>query len=364
MSGRLWLPERSPARDVALIRDLLPDDEVRRAVGTLRSWPEHRATPLPGLDGAARRAGVARVLYKNEAERFGVGSFKAAGAAWAVTAALAGARRPGEHAAVFACATDGNHGRAVAWAARRFGCPAVVYLPDHALPERERRIRALGARVVHVDGDYDEAVERVQADAARNDWWLVSDTSTSPADEGNLRVMAGYALVIEETLDALAGGGPPTHVFLQAGVGTLAAGMIAQLVRRLDVDAPRFVVVEPANAPCVLRSLERGVPTTVDGPLDTAMDCLAAGRVSATAWPILRSWLDAALALDDRACTSVVAELARGAFGSAIHTAPSGAAGLAGLLAVSANEDARGALGLSETSRVLVIGTEEALTAA
>jgi diaminopropionate ammonia-lyase len=361
MISDLWIHPAAPERDVALIRELLPDGDVARAVGTLRTWPEHRATPLHRLDGAAQQAGVAEVLYKDESLRFGVGSFKAAGAAWAVSQAVEDAGAAGVARPTLACATDGNHGRAVAWAARRFGCEAVVYLPHHALPERERRIRALGARTVHIDGDYDVAVARVQEDAAREGWCLISDTSARPRDEGNLRVLAGYALMVEEVLAVLRGAEPPTHVFLQAGVGTLAAGVIAQLARRLGDAAPRCVLVEPATAACVLRSLAADAPADVDGPLDTAMDCLAAGRVSATAWPILRSWADGAIAIDDAAATNAVHALGEGRHGSIVATAPSGAAGLAGLLEAAANENARGGLDLGPRSRILVIGTEEAL---
>lgn len=361
MISDLWRAPSGPARDVGLIRDLLPDGDVARAVGTLRSWREHRATPLVRLPAAAAEAGVADVLYKDESTRFGAGSFKAAGAAWAASLVVEDARRAGEARPVFACATDGNHGRAVAWAARRFGCEAIVYLPHHALPERERRIRALGARTLHVDGEYDEAVARVQVDAAREGWRLVSDTSDAARDEGNLRIMAGYALMIEEVLDAIREEEPPTHVFLQAGVGTLAAGVVAQLGRRLGDATPRCVVVEPTRAPCVLRSLDARALSNVDGPLDTAMDCLAAGRVSVTAWPILHGWVEAALAIEDEAATRAVEALRSARYGAAVETAPSGAAGLAGLLAAASNENARGRLGLSPTSRVLVIGTEEAL---
>jgi diaminopropionate ammonia-lyase len=237
-----------------------------------------------------------------------------------------------------------------------------VYLPRHALRERERRIRALGARTVHVDGDYDEAVACVQEDARRNRWIVVSDTSEVAGDTSNLRVMAGYALIVEEALEQM--DAPPTHVFLQAGVGTLAAGVIAQLARRLGVEAPRCVVVEPESAACVLRALSLGAPSPLDGPLDSAMDCLAAGRVSATAWPLLEGWIDAALAIDDAAARAAVSSLRAGDFGEVVTTAPSGAAGLAGLFALAANDDARGPLVLSDAARVLVIGTEEALPGA
>ena len=358
---RLWISERRPAASAGLVRELLSDEAVQVALDTLRAWPDCAPTPLVALPVAAARSHAGSVVNKDEGARFGAGSFKAAGAAWALGAALADARRAGIAQPVFACATDGNHGRAVAWAARRHGVEAVVYLPHHALPERERRIRALGARTVRLDCDYDEAVERVSADAAGNGWIVVSDTSAAPADAGNLRVMAGYALIVDEVFAQMERDAPPTHVFLQAGVGTLAAGIIAQFVRRMEDAAPRFVVVEPAAAPCVLHSLAAGVPTAIEGPLDSAMDCLAAGRVSATAWPILRDHAAAAVAIEDDAALRTVAALRDGSLGAVVQTAPSGAAGLAGLLALAGDEDARASLGLSEAARVLVIGTEEAL---
>lgn len=334
-----------------------------RAIAELRSWPEHRETPLRTLPVAATLTGVARVWYKDESTRFGVGSFKAAGAAYAARLAVAEARAAGRRTPVLCCASDGNHGRAVAWAARREGCDAIVYLPDHAHEERVRRIAALGAKTVRVDGDYDEAVERVRDDALRAGWLLVADTSDDAADVGVLRVMAGYGLIVDEILTRLAAltEPPPTHVFLQAGVGTMVAAFAAELARQLRDRTPRIVVVEPASAPCVLLSLRAGAPTPVDGPLDTLMDCLAAGRVCAAAWPILAERVSDAIAIDDDACARVLDHARAGRFGERLDVGPSGIAGLAGLLTLS--DDTRAAIGLDERSRVLVVGTEEAMPA-
>ena len=362
MIARSWTrAPRTAPRDVELVRRILPDDDVSDALATLRAFPEHRATSLRAVPLAAARARVADVFYKDEATRFGAGSFKAAGAAYAVQRAVDEARAAGVERPTLCCATDGNHGRAVAWAARRAGCDAVVFLPSHARPERERRIRALGAHTISVDGNYDDAVARASADAANKGWIVVSDTSDQPGDQGNLRVMAGYALIVEEILDELPREQLPTHAFLQAGVGTMAAAIIAQLARRLGPDSPRFVIVEPDRAACVLLSLEQGQPAPVAGPLDTLMDCLAAGHVSATAWPILHEWADGALAISDAACAATHMEAAAGSFGAALRTGPSGIAGLAGLLAASADPSLRSAFGLDQAARVLVIGTEEAL---
>lgn len=362
MIDRIWArPARSAPRDVALVRRLIPDDDVQRALVALRAWPEHRPTALRRLTAAARRARVDEVLYKDESKRFGAGSFKAAGAAYAVQCAVAEARAAGIPRLTLCCATDGNHGRAVAWAARRCGCDAVVYLPAHARPERERRIRALGASTVSVEGNYDTAVERVRRDAERNGWILISDTSEDAADPGTLRVMCGYALIVDEIVDQLGESSAPTHVFLQAGVGTMAAAVSAELARRLGPDTPRVVVVEPERAACVLPSLEAGRPVAAAGALDTLMDCLAAGRVSATAWPILREWVDGALAISDSVCAAALREARAGGFGEPLDAGPSGIAGLAGLLAAAENDDARASFALNEASRVLLIGTEESL---
>lgn len=362
---RAWVrPPRTDPRDCEVVLRMLPDDDVDRALETMRGWPEHRPTPLRRLTGAARRARVAHVIYKDESTRFGAGSFKAAGAAYAVQCALEEATSAGRPPPTLCCATDGNHGRAVAWAARRAGCGAVVYLPQHALSERERRIRELGARTVRIDGTYDVAVERVRADAARHGWVVVSDTSDRADDAGALRVMAGYALIVEEIMAALDGEPPPTHAFLQAGVGTMAAAVAAQLARRLGDATPRIVVVEPATAACVLLSLETGRVTPAVGALDTRMDCLAAGRVSASAWPILREWTDAAIAIDDVASDRALGHATSGALGPLLDVGPSGIAGVAGLLALEEEDAVRAALSLDATSRVLVIGTEESMPTA
>ncbi|HUF14114.1 MAG TPA: diaminopropionate ammonia-lyase [Longimicrobiales bacterium] len=345
-----------------MIHRLLTNGDVDEALAALASWPEYRATPLRRLSTGARRVGVAELLYKDESTRFAAGSFKATGAAYAVQRAVEEARMAGEPQPTLCCATDGNHGRAVAWAAARFGCQAVIYLPDHALAERERRIRALGARTVRVGGSYDAAVELARGDAEREGWVVVSDTSDRPDDVGVLRIMAGYAVIVEEILDALGDAPPPTHAFLQAGVGTMAAALVMQLGRRLGGAAPRVVLVEPEAAACVLRSLEANdAAAWIEGDLHTSMDCLAAGRVSAAAWPVLCEWVDGVIAIDDATCAAALAAAAGGGLGQPLDVGPSGIAGFAGLLAAGSSDAARAAFDLDGGSRVLVIGTEEAL---
>lgn len=332
----------------------MPAAGVDAAVRAIRSWPGYAPTPLRDMPRAARAAAVATVTAKDEGGRFGAGSFKVSGAAWAVDRLVA--ERSGAGGTLtLCCATDGNHGRAVAWAARRAGCRAVVYLAEHALPQRVARIRALGAETRAVPGTYDAAVERASVDAARNGWVVVADTGGDDADPIVRHVFEGYALMVEEALaQAYA---PPTHVFLQVGVGSMAGAVAAQLVRRLGARAPTIVLVEPEAASCLLPSLAADAIRVDDGELATVMDCLAAGVPAASAWPILRGCADAAVTVDDDAARAAVERAAA----DGVATAPSGAAGLAGFLAAAGDARLRERLGLDASSRVLLFATEEPL---
>lgn len=323
--------------------------EADRAGERLRALSDYAPTPLRPLPDAARRARVAQVWLKDEGSRFRAGSFKALGAAHALSRALDGVADPA--AVTIVCATDGNHGRAVAWAAQRWGARAVVFMPDHALDTRVARIRDLGGDVRLVDGNYDAAVAAAGAAARQHGWLLLSDTSDDPADAVTLDVMSGYALMVDEAIGQISGE-LPTHVFLQAGVGTFAAAVIARLVQHPATADIRFIIVEPAAAPCVLRSLEADAPREITGNYATIMDCLAAGRVSAPAWPILRAHAAAAIALEERSAAAFMRD-------AATDNGPSGLAGLAGLIATTERPEIRRALGLDEKSSVLVFGTEE-----
>lgn len=370
---RAWLPAEAPSRDLSIADATVNQAGAERAISRIRSWPGYSPTPLRPLAGLAREAGVRSVLYKDEAVRFGAGNFKVLGAAYAVDVVLAGsgATDPGSQP-VLCCASDGNHGRALAWTARRFGVRAVVYLPEHALPERRRRIRALGAEVIEVDGPYDDAVGMARREATRCGWILVSDTvETDAALEGGSvetertrTVMQGYAVVVDEVLDRLlpTGGGDsslPTHVFLQAGVGTFAAAITARLAHRLGDRAPRIALVEPAASSAVHRLLsDRGrCPDERDDPGEpTSMDCLVAGHVSALARPILRSWASAAITISDGVCASTLERLP-----ASISAGPSGVAGLAGFVSLLSEPALRAELGVDGESTVLAVGTEESV---
>jgi len=328
-----------------------------RARATIAAWPGYAATPLRSLAGVARALGVAAVLYKDEGGRFGVGSFKALGGAYGVFRLIE--RRGGAAGLTVATATDGNHGRSVAWGARSFGCRAVIYIPAHCSANRESALAALGATVVRTDAGYDDTVRRCAADAAANGWQIVSDTSWPGYAEVPAWVTDGYTVMTDEVAEALPPGAAPTHAFVQGGVGALAAAVCLGLHRRYAAAPPRVVVVEPDGAACLFASVAAGRAAAAPAPVHSVMAGLDCGETSPLAWDILDSRAAAFMTVPDTATAPCMRLLADAPFGDpAVVAGESAIAGLAGLIAAMADPAARAALGLGPASRVLLFGTE------
>jgi diaminopropionate ammonia-lyase len=333
-------------------RALIGIADAERAQAAMSACPEHRRTPLRPAPVLARAAGVATVLVKDEGERFGLGSFKAVGGAYAVWSLAVSAAGAGEPP-VFVCASAGNHGLSVAAGARAAGGRAQVWLGRDVSAGFVGRLRDLGADVRRVDGDYEAAVAAAVAAAAQPGHELVADTSWPGYLDTPLQVMRGYAVLAQEAAEAMdADGGPASHVFVQAGVGGLA-GAVAGYLRDRWGERPRIVVVEPRAAACLQASAVADVLTeTPTGP-PTTMGRLDCRKPSLLAWRLLRPLADAFVTVtDDQAGRAAVALAEEG-----IVLSPCGAAGAAGLLAAVSSPQ-RPALGLDASSRVLLIGTE------
>jgi N-carbamoyl-L-amino-acid hydrolase len=335
-------------------------------------------TPVRALPGLAARLGLGALFVKDEAERSGLGSFKALGApaallrlvlrrhpaaGWRAEELLAGRHADALRGLVVVSATDGNHGRALAAAARSLGCRCVIVL--HAQVDRERAdaIAAFGAEIVRVAGRYDDAVAEAARLARAHGWEVVSDTSWDGYEAVPRDVMQGYAVIVDELLEDLAADAPCpwTHVVLQGGVGGLAAGVASALWERHGAARPALVVVEPAQADCLLQSARQGRPARAAGGVDSVMAGLACGEASPLAWRFLQPAVDAFVTVDDAAAVAAMRTLAEGAAGDVpIVAGESGAAGLAGLQALLADAAARAALGLDAHARVLLVNTEGA----
>lgn len=223
---RLVLNPRAAGRAAAYRAAALSADGFAAAARAIAGWPGYAPTPLVPLPALARALGLASLAYKDERGRFGLKSFKALGGAYAVRRVLDRQRRPAAEVTV-TCATDGNHGRSVAWGARLFGCKCVIFIHETVSEGRAEAIRRYGAEVVRVPGNYDDAVRHAAAEAARNGWFVVSDTSYEGYRDVPVDVMHGYGVMASEIVGQLPPGEIPTHVFVQAGVGALAAAICA-----------------------------------------------------------------------------------------------------------------------------------------
>jgi len=355
---RIAVNPRAPRRDAAYGAAALTADGFAAAEREIASWPGYAATPLVRLDGLARSLGLAALWYKDERGRFGLKSFKALGGAYAVRRLLERQPRPAREVTV-TCATDGNHGRSVAWGARLAGCNCVIFIHATVSEGRAAAIRRYGAEVVRVPGNYDDAVRHAAAEAARHGWFVVSDTSYAGYRDVPVDVMHGYGLMAAEILRQLPAGEVPTHVFVQVGVGALAAAICARFWLAWGPQRPRFVAVEPERADCLLQSIAAGRPVAVHGDLETVMAGLACGEVSELAWEILREGTDVGLAIGDDWALEAVRALANPRDGDpAIVAGETGAAGLAALLALRDRPDLRAQLGLDAGARVLLLGSE------
>jgi len=354
---------------------ILGRDAFATAKAEIQSWPGYQTTPLHALTAVAAQLGVARVDYKDEGGRFGLGSFKALGGAYAVARLLCKLsgqqlgrvvtpdelrREPLLSLAAgitVTSATDGNHGRSVAWGAQLFGCQCVIYI--HATVSEGRRcaIAAYGAQVVRTEGNYDDAVRQADRDAQTYGRHVISDTSYPGYMDVPRDVMQGYQIMVDEAVAQMLQ--PPTHVFIQGGVGGLPAAVCSYFWERMGSRRPRVVVVEPHAANCLLQSARNGTPTAVHGQLDTMMAGLACGEVSSLAWDILAPGADAFAAIDDAAAIATMRLLANPTAPDPVVVAgESAVAGLAAAIGVAGNIDQRTALGLNAHSRVLVFGTE------
>ncbi|PWM26684.1 MAG: diaminopropionate ammonia-lyase [Oscillospiraceae bacterium] len=358
--------------------------EAARARAFHESFPQYSVTPLARLSHLAAALGVGEVFVKDESHRFGLNAFKVLGGSYAIGRLIARQlgqpiEETGYHVLTspdtaarlgqmtFFTATDGNHGRGVAWSARELGQRAVVLMPRGTSRSRFENIRALGAEVTIESLNYDDCVRKAAALAAETPHSaVVQDTAWEGYEETPNAIMQGYATLVDEALEQMAQAGceGPTHVFVQAGVGSLAAAVQGTLVNRFPQSPPRLVVVECDAADCFYRSARQGDghPVAVGGNLSSMMAGLCCGEVNPVAFELLRNH-----AFAFASCSDEVSAL-----GMRILTAPlrgdprvisgeSGAVGaglLASLCLLPEHTSQRELLGIGSDSRILLLSTE------
>jgi diaminopropionate ammonia-lyase len=322
-------------------------------------------TPTVALPGLAANLGLGALAAKDESARFGLNAFKLLGARLTIETLLRdGSLKPGH---MVVCASEGNHGRAVARAAAAVGCASRVYMARDAAQVRVDAIAAEGAEVIRVDGSYDDAVRVLRDEAAMNGWTIISDTSWPGYERIPFLIMLGYTRMMDEVGSAVqavrgseAGSRFPTHIFVQGGVG----GLLCAVASWCAFHQPecKVIAVEPADAACLQASARAGRAVAVEGPLNTTMAGLRNREVSTLAFEALLPNVDAFLAIADAWAHHAMRALATPLDGDgAIAAGASGAAALGGVMALcrdQAMHRERTALELDSSSRVLVIVSE------
>jgi len=378
LNRRAWSCEESPAAERVI------HDGVSTTTRRFHSQiPGYRISPLKSLRRLAAMLELGGIWVKDESQRLELNSFKVLGGSYAIynvlrqklgrvdsELTLDDLRSPEVRKKLgtltFAAATDGNHGRGVAWAAEKLGHRCVIYVPRGTASARISAIEGYGAQVTTIDGNYDEAVERIWKDAEANGWQVISDTAWQGYEDIPIWVMQGYATLFSETQEQLAAQGivRPTHVFLQAGVGALAASGVAYYRSLFGPKAPLFAIVEPTTTACLFESVRigEGKPYQIEGDLHTIMAGLSCGRPNPVAWDVL--WDCAQVFIS---CPDFVA-----ARGMRIYAVPlsddpfivsgeSGAVTLGVLTLIMQRRELaplRDRLGLDRGSQVLLINTE------
>lgn len=347
------------------------------AVHEISGWPGYQTTTLHNLPALAKKLGISTLVYKDESTRFGIKSFKALGGAYAVfrliqrsiaekhnghvatpQEVLSGKYSDIVSALTVTCATDGNHGRSVAWGAQLFGCHCVIFIHATVSEGRRAAIAAYGAEVIRVQGNYDDSVHHAAQQAAEHGWTVVSDTTYEGYRDIPIDVMHGYGVMAREMITQLKNTAP-THVLVQAGVGALAAAVCAAFWQEWGIDRPTFVIIEPEQADCFFQSGLAGKPVIVSGDMNTVMAGLACGEVSPVAWEILEHGANYYATIADAFALEAMRVFANpNGNDPKIVSGETGGTGLGLLLAAKNSIPIWESLNLNAQSRVLLIGSE------
>jgi diaminopropionate ammonia-lyase len=329
----------------------LPESFIDEAIKSISSWETYSPTPLIKLNKLNEELGFREIYYKDEDKRFNLKSFKALGGAFAVYKIAT------KKNITVATATAGNHGRSVAWGAQRLGLKCKIFISENVSESRAEAMRNLDAEVIRVQGNYDNSLKECINQSKKNNWEIVQDVSWEGYKEVPKLIMAGYTIMIKEIIDQT-DTNSITHVFLQAGVGGMAAAMIAGFAS-LSKNIPKFIIVEPENADCVFKSIKSYKPTTVDIIKETIMGGMSCGDVSSVAWEILKNSTNYCVTISDDAISSAVALLAEGRLSNEkIIAGECAVPGIIALIGAFNNKDYLNRLELNSDSKVLLFGCE------
>lgn len=349
-------------------------ENIQKVFSIHSTIPNYKPTPLIEMKGLSKHLGLKKIWIKDESCRFGLNAFKVLGASYAVINYLSNLLKISNTSFlsllnnknalaefVLVTATDGNHGRGVAWIAQQLGCKSVVYMPKGTAQSRFENIKSHGADVTIINGNYDNAVDLAKEKSNKNGWLLIQDTSWQNYQEIPLMIMQGYLTIMKEIFDQLKDE-IPTHVFVQCGVGSLPAAVLAYLVNKFKEKKPTFINVEPEDAGCMYESARLSSVTTLRNEMKTIMAGLACGTPSKIAFDILKTYSDYFIKCSDDVTIKGIQILGRQEFGDPkIISGESGAVTTGLLFNLLCNEESKRyseEIKLNSESKVLLISTE------
>ena len=330
----------------------LDEKLITEAVTTIENWETYKATPLIELDKLSSYLNINKIYYKDEGFRFDLKSFKALGGAFAVNKIVKETK-----AKTVSTATAGNHGRSVAWGAQRLGIKCKIFISEFVSEDRAEAMRNLGADVIRVKGNYDASLKECINQSKKNQWEIVQDVSWEGYKTVPRYIMAGYTIMIKEIFDKIKNE-KISHVFLQAGVGGMAAATIAGFAKYSN-NLPCFITVEPKDAECVLQSIKNKKPTSINIQKESIMGGMSCGDVSSLAWEILKHSTNYSISISDEAIATTVALLKQKEFSNdEIIAGECGVPGVISLISAIKDKNICEKLKLDSQSNVLLIGCE------
>ncbi len=334
------------------IFSILSKNEIDNAYKVISRWENYSSTPLENLNKLSNELCIKNIFYKDESKRFNLKSFKALGGAYAVEKISKDKKN-----IIVSTATAGNHGRSVAWGAKRLGLKCKIFISEFVSESRAEAMRGFGAEVFRVEGNYDNSLKECIKQSKKNGWEIIQDVAWKGYELVPKLTMAGYAVMMKEISDQI-NKNKISHIFLQAGVGGMAAAMIAGCARYLEY-IPKIIIVEPESAECVLKAVEKNSIVTLDIKKESLMGGMSCGEVSTVPWKIINNNCNFCMSIPDDKISDTIKLLANSSFGeNKLIGGECATPGIISLIACFNNIKLKEKLSLDKNSQVLLLGCE------
>ncbi len=356
-NGQLWkyssfIENKNYSFNKEEILNYITKKQIDEAYSTISKWESYEPTPLLLLNKLSKELNLNQIYYKDESKRFDLKSFKALGGAYAVEKVTKGNKK-----ITVSTATAGNHGRSVAWGAKRLGLKCKIFISEFVSEARGKAMESLGADVVKVNGNYENSLLECIKQSTENDWQIVQDVAWKDYMVVPTLTMAGYSVMMKEIVDQI-NNESITHIFLQAGVGGMAGAMVAGVARYLK-NIPKIIIVEPDSAACVMKSIESGKIEKVQIVRESLMGGMSCGEPSLVPWKILKNSVNNCISLPDDDIGKAMKLFANASFGNdKIIAGENAAPGVISLIACCNDENIKNSINLDSNSNVLLIGCE------